>query len=684
MDTTSLGFQKPKEEEYYDINIFNKNTQLANDLIEKNSSAIGQKLDKDSSFCADLEAYYGNTKLIDDFQDISKWTQWIGIQSADTTNVKIGIQSLKISENDNLEGQTYSVRFNTNVDLSSLNNGEISTDNDYVYLVCYISDIGKINVSEGIQLLLSQAPDATTANCKNMNFTNGLVTGWNFLKAKKSEFTTNGTGKWTDIQSIRIRWYSLANSQNAYVSFQLIQLVKADPDTLLDRPNPFQKFGVRDFVINSGEWFVGREFGKLCIKELKGEGYNVNALSSVKSFSNFIASGMLKAKSNSLFGFCIVYKDSNNNIQIEMSSNLLKVRVYENAILTTYSTPATISTGDTIFYTFEKKGTFLDLKIYKNRKLTPTYMLKGASSLNNLTLSISHGSAYTGDIYSVCITEILHAHHSDIAEVAKNLEYRDLKIPSIDLNSYKIKTFNKVMLNPSGQNEVEIDLGSGYFTGALEITLASGYNVSNASGVIKKIIDFIGVTSIASQNSKYTHIGVNTGKYFMISDIYVKNGKKYIKVVQSSLSRNSAIITLQGYGDFEGLENATIGTPVASTETFVEPSMAPVETIITSGFTSGWSGTLSIKKTQEGLITVNGDLTSTWDITADNLIYTLPVSLRPSRFALELINGKNNLGVAVLNSLYSVVINTDGSLIIRVSSSTTAGVRKAYFQTSYY
>ena len=35
MDTTSLGFQKPKEEEYYDINIFNKNTQLTNDLIEK-------------------------------------------------------------------------------------------------------------------------------------------------------------------------------------------------------------------------------------------------------------------------------------------------------------------------------------------------------------------------------------------------------------------------------------------------------------------------------------------------------------------------------------------------------------------------------------------------------------------------------------------------------------------------
>lgn len=46
MDTTSLGFQKPKEEEYYDVNIFNKNTQLTNDLIEKNSSAIGQIAEK--------------------------------------------------------------------------------------------------------------------------------------------------------------------------------------------------------------------------------------------------------------------------------------------------------------------------------------------------------------------------------------------------------------------------------------------------------------------------------------------------------------------------------------------------------------------------------------------------------------------------------------------------------------
>lgn len=42
MENTSLGFKKPTENEYYDIGTVNHNTQLANDLIEGNTSAIGQ------------------------------------------------------------------------------------------------------------------------------------------------------------------------------------------------------------------------------------------------------------------------------------------------------------------------------------------------------------------------------------------------------------------------------------------------------------------------------------------------------------------------------------------------------------------------------------------------------------------------------------------------------------------
>lgn len=42
MEITTKGFKKPEGTEFYDIDTVNHNTQLANDLIEENSSAIGQ------------------------------------------------------------------------------------------------------------------------------------------------------------------------------------------------------------------------------------------------------------------------------------------------------------------------------------------------------------------------------------------------------------------------------------------------------------------------------------------------------------------------------------------------------------------------------------------------------------------------------------------------------------------
>lgn len=48
MEVTSLGFKKPADGEFYDIQTVNQNTQLANDLIEENTSAIGQKADTSS------------------------------------------------------------------------------------------------------------------------------------------------------------------------------------------------------------------------------------------------------------------------------------------------------------------------------------------------------------------------------------------------------------------------------------------------------------------------------------------------------------------------------------------------------------------------------------------------------------------------------------------------------------
>lgn len=42
MEVTSKGFKKPAENEFYDIDIFNDNAQLTNDLLVGVDSAIGQ------------------------------------------------------------------------------------------------------------------------------------------------------------------------------------------------------------------------------------------------------------------------------------------------------------------------------------------------------------------------------------------------------------------------------------------------------------------------------------------------------------------------------------------------------------------------------------------------------------------------------------------------------------------
>lgn len=119
------------------------------------------------------------------------------------------------------------------------------------------------------------------------------MTGWNYLSVKKSWFYTVGTGSWENIQSYAVGY--VADFTDLFVSFQLIQLVKADP--LEDYPNPFQRNGVRDFAINSGEWFVGEEFGKIVWKGLTSPSptIDINSLQHNTAFKDFTIYGEVSA-----------------------------------------------------------------------------------------------------------------------------------------------------------------------------------------------------------------------------------------------------------------------------------------------------------------------------------------------------------------------------------------------------
>lgn len=369
-----------------------------------------------NSFSAGINAYFGNTKLGDDFQDDSAWTSVLGTQSADTTNVKIGSQSLKILENDNVAGALISHLNGISLDFNILNNGEVSDDNDYILIPIFVSDVSFINA---VSVLLDQDTPFGGTDFKSISISAGsLVTGWNFLKIKKSDFSTNGSGSFSGIQSIRIRWDSLINAQNEFVSFQLIQLVKKDPLSLI--PNPFQRFGVRDFAINSGEWFVGEEFGSIAWKELSGVSSDSDALINDKPYNDFIVTGEIITNESSTSIFAVGWQiDTLNKIECQIAGDILRMRTVEVGSATSFDTPFPIDVNDSLNFKLEKSGSDIILTAIKNNDLSTLTQIVATTILTDDGFLAIGRRTGVQTYKSASITEISHAHHSDISEVAK-------------------------------------------------------------------------------------------------------------------------------------------------------------------------------------------------------------------------------------------------------------------------
>ena len=334
--------------------------ELYNDMIDivlgqiPDESLTSDKLGSTAKgFYADISADYGDTILAGDMQDVSVWTSGTGTQSADSVNVKLGDYSLKILENDNTTGDLYSDKNGIALDFLELNNKETSDENDYISLICYVSDANAIDLTGGISIRFSQDTPYTNTNRKMGSILTGIVTGWNFFQLKKSSFSTSGSGAWDGIQSIRLNWKSKNNYQNEYISFQLVQLIKKDPSLL--KPNPFQKFGVNDFEINSCEWFVGKEFDRVIIRKLSEDVTDFDALSTNIEFSDFILGYTFEKAHHTRRSLKAVwYIDDNNNIMLGVIDDTMGIMVKESGSTTIYDFPLTITLGDTISATLQK------------------------------------------------------------------------------------------------------------------------------------------------------------------------------------------------------------------------------------------------------------------------------------------------------------------------------------------
>jgi hypothetical protein len=555
--TEHLGLFVPEGDDFYfgEDGPEQDNPDIIDAAMKDHEERVVTLEGKTDSFYADFEAYYGNTKLIDDFQDIDGRT----VGSEDTINVKIGSKSLKIEEINNISGSIVSDYNNLpTFNLGTFNNGLTSSVDDYVVLVAYVSDATKVtNLGFG----LSPEPTYNASNNANKTISAGIVTGWNYFKIKKIEIAGVADIN-SDMKSIRMFWTSISNAQGAYVSFQLLQLVKKDP--LADYPNPYQKNGVRELELGPGDWYIGKEDGRLIIKGINtpaNETVDMKGQNLYKDFTLYQSKLLTYSSYDCYVSWGI---DASNRITLYLNSSKFKmVCVIDGVGQISPEVDIVASPGDIISYRLEKKGNKVLACCTVNGK---EYYLNEEYPLNDKKGYILQGqhvtSSFNGKLLSLSISEIPHAHHANIAEVAKSLTKQPFaefylssnqSVPNDDptntvvLFDRKYKENNMLKLNDDGT--VTVNESGNYIIivnarWAIQSNGIRGININNGGSYT---MGRTRLNAVATDETEFNAVA---------SGEFKKNDKIIIKPYQDS----GAPLSLLGqYRDFTNMTVIKVG-----------------------------------------------------------------------------------------------------------------------------
>jgi len=373
------------------------------------------------SLARDANDYSGNKKLGDDGETTTDWTASGSVVSSDLVNVKVGSQSIKILEADNVGSFLGAILNDLTLDYSILDNGKSSDENDYITIPVYISNIAFF---DNLSIVFSQDTPYSTTNIKfSTVFAASLITGWNYLKIKKSNFNTNGGGAWSGIQSMKVEWQSLPNAINQYISIANgTQLVKKHPT--LDEPLYTQKNNDVEFDVDGGEPFVGLEFNQNIIRLL--EESPQKGITSVKTYKNFTVFSRVRLETNARADAVGWYVNDLNTIRVYNRDNVLRVQYTISGITTNNDTLSLVATkGDITDITIEKNGDFFNIVgENKNGKVEITLELPGLNGLSGSLQHNANGAGFKSTILSTSITEISYSNKSGKSKVAETVEIK--------------------------------------------------------------------------------------------------------------------------------------------------------------------------------------------------------------------------------------------------------------------
>ncbi|BEP28824.1 phage tail-collar fiber domain-containing protein [Helicovermis profundi] len=379
-----------------------------------------------NNWYADRPAYYGNTKLVQSTKNISAWTSGIGTLSVDKANFKIEDRCIKLDQPNNTSDDLYTTSHSAIAkDFTKLNNGNVSSDDDFINFIFFLSNK---NMFTRVRIVLG--PNLGT-DFFDYSITSGLKDGWNYFHIKKSDFTFTGSPSWENITDTLYSALTTINASGHSVSFEDAILVKADPSGLY--PNPFQKNGAAEINPLNSELFIGKEFGNIILRNLDDDTSNFFSYRSIKSYSfngkKHIFSGRRKLISvNHDYMHLITLRDISNGENITFSIESTRLTAWYATFTKKDDLIDSINlvNGDYIDYSLEFDGNVAEIIINKNGDFGNPYILKvNYSSLVNINeayIYFGNIMGRTNNLESISAAEIAHAHHSDIAEVAKGLD----------------------------------------------------------------------------------------------------------------------------------------------------------------------------------------------------------------------------------------------------------------------
>ncbi len=303
-------------------------------VLKNSDIELARSDDKTSKFYK--EYYYNaNCKEIENFQTTTGWVADASTSvSADTTNFLLGTMGVKYSESDNVGGWIGMSKTITALDLETFNDGSSSDVSDHILFWFYVSDITKFTY---IQFKLGTN---AANNYSWIYLASSLKTGWNCIYEKKENATTTGSPDWGNIVYVRSDAITVNNAINEYITLQLAIMYRADPYTNTYY-TPFQKLlnGIYDYSeFNIIKDTIGLYYDP-AIKDIgvmgldtDGTAGNESALHMHCSIINFIAKFELYCKSAGESPSFTWKYDTNNYIEVYISSDTLYLYFYEAGV----------------------------------------------------------------------------------------------------------------------------------------------------------------------------------------------------------------------------------------------------------------------------------------------------------------------------------------------------------------